>query len=286
MIMPTNPKFILLYGSASKNCDVNKLERGLEFSRSIAKQTIATGHGVGVLASQEPQIEHDGKNLPLVFDWEILRSIDDYIEETSGKADRTLAKVFMRTDAMQTKISEKNGMLIRKMQSYGALEIVHIESDLFSGGEYRDQQAEHTHAMVAISGGKGTYQMAEKMLARGKPVMPMDIQLGAGSEDGRGAIQLQSEMKDDPTTFLPRNHEVVKDKIYALSLDSPIWNTERIAYTTAAIMAHELAHKDDMDKAGNGPAKKIKRMLSGTPVIGQMLFHISNTAESIDKLFE
>ena len=284
--MLTSPKFILLCGSASKHCDVNKLERGLEFSRSLARQIIAAGHGVAVLASQEPQIEHEGKSLPLVFDWEILRSIDDYIAETNGKADRTLAKVFMRTDAMQTKISEKDRILIRKMQSYGALEIVHIESDLFSGGEYRDQQAELTHAMVAISGGKGTYQMAEKMLARGKPVMPMDIQLGAGSEDGRGAIQLQSEMKDDPMTFLPHNHRLVQTKIYTLSLESPMWNIERIAYTTAAIMADELAHRDDTDKTGNRPAKTIKRMLSGTPVIGQILFHISNTAESIDKLFE
>ena len=116
--------------------------------------------------------------------------------------------------------------------------------------------------------------------------MPMDIQLGAGSEDGRGAIQLQSEMKDDPMTFLPHNHRLVQTKIYTLSLESPIWNIERIAYTTAAIMADELAYNDGMDKAGISPVKKIKSMLSGTPVFGQMLFHVSNTAESIDKLFE
>ena len=284
--MLTNPKFVLLYGSASKHCDVNKLERGMEFSRSLAKHIIRAGHGVAVLASQEPRMEYEGKSLPLIFDWEILRSIDDHIAETDGKSERPLARVFMRTDAMQTKISEENGTLIRKMQSYGALEIVHIESDLFSGGEYRDRQAELTHAMVAISGGAGTYQAGEKMLARGKPVLPMDLQLGAGSEDGRGAIQLQSEMKDDPITFLPRNHRLIQTKIYTLSLESPIWQTERIAYTTAAIVADELAHKDAMRNTGTGPIQKMKRIFSGTPAIGQMLFHVSNTAESIDKLFE
>lgn len=284
--MPKSPKFILISGSASKDCDANKLEKGIEFARSLTKQIIEAGHGVAVLAAQEPSLENQGRRLPLTFDWEVLRSIDDHIENTSGKAERHLARVFMRTDAIQTKISEENGRLVKKMQSYGALEIIHIESDLYSGGEYRDQQAEFTHAMVAISGGAGTYQVAEKMLVRGRPVMPMDIQLGAGSEDGRGAIQLQSEMKHDPMTFLPHNHRLVQTKIYTLSLESPIWNIERIAYTTAAIMADELAQNDGMDKAGTSPVKKIKRLLSGTPVLGQMLFHVSNTAESIDKLFE
>ena len=44
--------------------------------------------------------------------------------------------------------------------------------------------------MIAIGGGSGTYQIADKMLSLGKPVMPMDIQIGARHRDGRGSIQL------------------------------------------------------------------------------------------------
>ena len=80
--------------------------------------------------------------------------------------------------------------------------------------------------MVAIGGGKGTYQVGDKMLKAGRPVMPMDIPLGAYSEDGSGAVQLLSEMKSDEKTFLPRNHQLVSSKLYALSLDRPHWPTE------------------------------------------------------------
>ena len=112
--MPTSPKFILINGSASKNCAVNKLETGIEFVRSLTKQVIEAGHGVAMLAAQEPLLENQGRKLPLTFDWEVLRSIDNHIANTSGKAERHVARVFMRTDAIQTKISEENVRLIKK----------------------------------------------------------------------------------------------------------------------------------------------------------------------------
>ena len=229
--------------SASKDCDSNKIRGASEFAKALTKEIISAGHSVAVLATEEPVKTEQGRSIPLVFDWEVLRAVDECLMRTGDTGGRPLAAVFMRDNAMQTKISGDNATLIRKLQSTDAIQVHHIEADLYSGGEYRDWQTEFCHGMVAIGGGKGTYQVADKMLKASRPVMPMDVELGAYSEDGRGAVQLLSEMKSDAKTFLPRNYQLVGSKLYALSLESPCWSVERVAYTVAAILSDETRRR-------------------------------------------
>ena len=138
--------------------------------------------------------------------------------------------------------------------------------------------------MVAIGGGKGTYQVGDKMLKAGRPVMPMDIPLGAYSEDGSGAVQLLSEMKSDEKTFLPRNHQLVSSKLYALSLDRPHWPTERVAYTVAAILSDEL-------DVGDGPDRR-PRFQRARSLLGKILptaqgtYYGVKSAEAMRDLFQ
>ena len=239
-----NPKNILIVGSASRDCGSDKIRRASAFARALTKEVISAGHSVAVLAMGEPVRTEKDQPMPLAFDWEVLRAVDEYLMRTGDNGGRPVASVFMQTDAMQTKIGDENATLIRKLQSHNAIEVRHIEADLYSGGEYRDWQTDFCHAMVAIGGGKGTYQVGDKMLKAGRPVMPMDIELGSYSEDGNGAIQLLSELKSDDRTFLPRNYHLVSSKLYAQSLDSPHWPTERVAYTVAAILSDELDGED------------------------------------------
>ena len=238
------PKKILIVGSASKDCDTEKIRRASEFAKALTKEIISAGHSVAVLATGEPVKTEQGQPIPLVFDWEVLRAVDERLMRTGDTGGWPLAVVFMRADAMQTKISGDNATLIRKLQSNNAIQVHHIEADLYSGGEYRDWQTDFCDGMVAIGGGKGTYQVADKMLKAGRPVMPMDVELGAYGEDGKGAVQLLSEMKSDERMFLPRNYSLVSSKLYALSLESPCWPVDRVAYTVAAILSDELDGED------------------------------------------
>ena len=278
------PKNILIVGSASKCCESGKIGRASEFAKAITKEIISAGHSVAVLATEEPVKTELDQSVHLVFDWEVLRAVDEYVMRTGNNERRPLAKVFMRSDAMQTKISNANGNLIGKLQSNNAIEVHHIESDLYSGGEYRDWQTDFCHAMVAIGGGKGTYQVADKMLKAGRPVMPMDIEIGAYSEDGNGAVQLLSEMKSDQRTFLPRNYELVCSKLYALSLENPCWPTERVAYTIAAILSNELEVED---KSRRRPRfQKARTLLSKILPAAQGTYYGVKSAEALRDLFK
>lgn len=279
-----SPKNILIVGSASRDCDSDKIRRASEFARALTKEIISAGHSVAVLATEEPVKTELGQPVPLAFDWEVLRAVDEYLTRTGDNGGRALASVFMRTDAMQTKISDENATLIRKLQSNNAIEIHHIEADLYSGGEYRDWQTDFCHGMVAIAGGKGTYQVADKMLKAGRPVMPLDIQLGAYSEDGKGAVQLLSEMKSDERTFLPRNYPLVNSKLYALSLESPYWPTERVASTVAAIISDEL---DGEDRPNPRPRFHRARALLGKLLpTAQGTYYGVKSAEALRELFQ
>ena len=278
------PKNILIVGSASKGCDNRKIERACEFARAITKEIIAEGNSVAVLATEEPIKTVGNQSVPLVFDWEVLRAVDDWVMRTGGNGGRPLATVFMRTDAMQTKINEANGKLIGKLQAQNAIVIHHIESDLYSGGEYRDWQTEYCHAMIAIGGGKGTYQVGDKMLTAGQPVMPVDINLGAYSEDGQGALQLLSEMKTDERTFLPRNYKLVCSQLYALSLENPCWSTERVAHTIARILANELEVEDPSDQRPRLPWPR--RLLSGILPASQTTYYGVKSVEGLENLFK
>ena len=165
-------RFFLIVGSADKCCDSTRLARATEFVRAVTEEILRSGNSVAVLATRESVRVEDGNTVPLMFDWVVLRAVEDYLEHSEGMADFKMARVFMGTDSMVRRLSPENASLIQRLQAAGAIDVKHIEEDLYSGGEYRDWQAEFCDGMIAIGGGGGTYQIADKMLSSGKPVMP------------------------------------------------------------------------------------------------------------------
>ena len=95
------------------------------------------------------------------------------------------------------------------------------------------------------------------------------------------------EMKSNEKLFLPRSHRHVNDRLYALSLEKPYWNTQRIAYTTAHILHHEL---EEFGYKGLGFLGRTKGLVSGmfgkVPQVAQSSFHASKTTETIQRLFD
>ena len=280
-------RFFLIVGSADKCCDSTRLARATEFVRAVTEEILRSGNSVAVLATRESVRVEDGNTVPLMFDWVVLRAVEDYLEHSEGMADFKMARVFMGTDSMVRRLSPENASLIQRLQAAGAIDVKHIEEDLYSGGEYRDWQAEFCDGMIAIGGGGGTYQIADKMLSSGKPVMPMDIRIGARSRDGEGSIQLWEEMKSDEKTFLPRAHQVVSGNLYCLSLEQPFWSVRRIAYTTAQILYSEMGGLRGTEQEQRGEIMAfLLRCLGKSPQIVQSAFHGSKTAETIGRLFD
>ena len=281
------PRFILIVGSADKCCDSTKLATATKFVRAVTADILRSGNSVAVLASRESVRVEGGKTVPLTFDWVVLRTVEDYLEHREGKANYKMARVFMGADSMVKRFTPDNASLIQRLQSAGAIDVKHIEEDLYSGGEYRDWQSEFCDGMIAIGGGGGTYQIADKMLSLKKPVMPMDIRIGSRHRDGESSIQLLEEMKSDEMAFLPKNHQVVNTNLYCLSLEQPCWPLERIAFTTAQILSSEMRGLRGPEQEHVGRIRRfLLKCLGKSPQVLQGAFHGSKTAESIGRLFD
>ena len=280
------PKYILITGSAAPDCPPEKLERAHEFVSSVTEEILRTGNGVTVLAGREPVSDNAG---PAIFDWTVLRAVEKVLDDGDGTASRVLARVITGADSFTKRFSTKNARLIQQLQAKNAIEIQYIDESRYSGGNYRDRQAELSDALIAVGGGKGTYIVGDLMLADGKPVMPMDIITGSRNSDGDGALRLLSEMKNDPPAFLPRNHQVVNHHLHALSLEQPIKSVGWITYRIAEILAAELDSSSG-DNHDDNPPGRIRRLVNTvagkTPTVAQTASHTTRTAETIARLFE
>ena len=243
--------YILIAGSASADCDSEQLARALKFVRNATTAILDTGNSVSVLATDEPTRTENGVQLPIAFDWEVLRTVDRYVQNRpGGDAGRALVRAATGDDSETKRFNCQQRQLVRRLQDKGALEFHYIPEDLYSGGDYRNRLVDMSDGMIAVGGGKGTYITGDMMLDAGKPVMPMDIRIGASRGDGEGALKLLEEMKSTPKLFLPLRHEIVKTGLSTLSLEGACPPVERIANEIAAILKSELEAAPGSEKNG------------------------------------
>ena len=231
-------KFVLISGSANPSCDDAKLSVALEFIQHFTRQVLQRGGGIVVLAGPEESTK-DKKGLPHVFDWVALREVERYAE-SSACSPRIYARVVMSDKAREAKIDSTNLKTLRNLEQCQAVEVSYIKRMQFTGGSYRRQEAELSDTLLAIGGGKGTYILGRDMAASNKPVLPMDLQIGSGSEDGEGAVELHREMMTDPAPFLPRTHKRAINRIGTFSLDSQVNDTEAAARAAANVIHQEF----------------------------------------------
>ena len=233
-----NGKFILLSGSASLSCPADKLDIASQFVINFTGEVLRQGGGLVVLAGNEDSTkdEHGG---PRIFDWLALREVERHAKSTT-ESPRPYARIVMSDAAPESKIDDANLRLLRDLEQRNAVELCPIRREMFTGGEYRKVMVEKADAMLAIAGGKGTYSAGKEMIAWGKPVLPLDLQLGSSADDGDGAVALHREMVSAPSRFFPSTHQGMRNRVGLVSLDRGINDAETVARVSAEMLAKEL----------------------------------------------
>ena len=252
-------KFILIYGSASNSCPEAKLDRAIEFVQCFVAEILRRGGGVVVLGTDESATV-DSNGRPHIFDWIALREVERYVQSTS-EAQRIRARLVMSDQAVATKLDDKNLQTLSNLEQRGVLEVERIRREEYTGGRYRQLEIELADAMMAVGGGKGTYSCGTDMLEAGKPVLPLDLKVGASSEDGEGAVLLHRELMHDPGRFFPSTEAEVIDKLDMLSLDREIHQVPVVAQRAAEFLSAELARGKPKPQSGIrrllGPVDKV-----------------------------
>lgn len=225
-------RLVLLAGSAATNAPSDKLSRAHDFVRLLTCNVVEDGGGLVVFAGGEPKSD---EGTPLVFDWTALRAI------AATSSPSISPTVVITSEKVRTlKMTDEHRQLLAILSARGLIELVSIPDEVHTGGNIGDEQVGRADAMIAIGGGKGVADRARKMCKLGRPVLPMDISIGAGSNDGDGALKLHRDLMADPKLLFPATGEAVRSRMLGMSLDAPVLELGELARRVADTIAQEL----------------------------------------------
>lgn len=225
--------YILLAGSISEATENTLIDRAHTFVESFVDKVLDAGGGFVIYVAAEP-VNADQK--PLVFDWTVARAVDKLIPGDSAKP---RLKIVASHERLQAKANQEQRQLVYGMVARNVAELVNLEDEIVTGGNVGDEQVEVASAMVALGGGKGVLDRARKMAKRSLPVLPLDLRLGALSEDGSGALGVLKSFQAAPLTYMPNTGNTVVKGLLALSLQEPVLPLPEIARRIVDIFHQE-----------------------------------------------
>ena len=145
-------KFVLISGSASRDCPNDRLETAIRFVTNFTEEVLRRGGGVVVLAGEEESAKNE-RGTPLIFDWAALRSVERFAQSTTAKP-RPYARVVMSDQAPASKTDDANLKLLANLEQRNVVERTYIPREVYTGGEYRAKMTKLADAMVAVGGGR------------------------------------------------------------------------------------------------------------------------------------
>lgn len=197
---------IHIAGSAARDTDHELLgyahELVRELVRSLGKEGATFALGVG----GEPLADPGNENAPAaIFDWTALSTLHDLLDDSRVKAQSLEGRLVstVATHKTEDQIPESRRSIWRGLRDADAVRLDYTRTGWTFGGVRREMQARQGDILVALSGGQGVEHLAQAYVASGKPVIPLDLNLGSSTNDGSGgAARLATEALTRPDRLL------------------------------------------------------------------------------------
>ncbi len=166
---------------------------------------MAAGGGIVVGLGREPRPENGDADAPsLLFDWTALETVGKCITAGFNKwpTKYGLPIVVATSEKAESEIPENRRGLYDTLLKSSLLQVESIMPGSRAAAFLRQRQATFGDALVILGGGTGVEHLADLYLERHKPVLPLDLPLGASRDDGTGgALRLSKEARSRPTRF-------------------------------------------------------------------------------------
>ncbi len=193
---------LLVAGSVSPSTDAAFNSVAHAAVGSVVRRVFESGGGVVVQVGKEPL---SSTGLPLIFDWTILEAAADVIGKATLKwphpAKRPIVAVGSEASLQQMPTARR--ALWEELLESGAMQIEMIQPGARSGALLRIRQAESADVLLTLGGATGVEHLAELFLGRRRPVIPLDLPLGASRGDGTGGSErLAGRARAYPTEFI------------------------------------------------------------------------------------
>jgi len=195
---------IHLVGSAAPNCAEAHLAYAHDLVQALACELNKEGANFMIPFGKEPFLAGRSTGPSIIFDWTVAQTVAAALaagtvapKGPNGRLVTTLA-----TDKLHKHMPPTRRPIFEELQKRDAMNLEFCPPGWSAGAVRRQRQAQLGDIMIAISGGEGTEHLAEEYLEHGKPVVPLDLELGASSGDGSGgATKLFGRALADPAHF-------------------------------------------------------------------------------------
>ena len=210
---------IHISGSADPQTDEKKLQYVHAIVGELVRELARAGAAFVFPFGKEPLLEGKTDGPSIIFDWTIATVI--LTELRSGRAQASgpngqLIQTFATTKT-DTHIPDARRPTYDELRSLNSVAMSFLEPGWSAGAIRRQRLAQLGDIFIGVSGGQGVEQLALEYSSKGKPVIPLDIDVGSSSRDGSGgAARLFGRALSDPDEFF----KVQKGNSAANLLDS------------------------------------------------------------------
>jgi hypothetical protein len=173
---------IHIAGSASPETPSETLAYAHNVISVLTEQLVKLGCNFIVPFGGEPKSGPTQSGPPITFDWTIAESIAHHL---NGHVVENLI-LAVGTSKTYKQIPADRQPIYDHFRKTGQLWMNYLAPGWHSGAARRKRLAQAGDVLIAISGGEGVEHLAQEYAENGKPVIPLNIQLGSSSNDGSG----------------------------------------------------------------------------------------------------
>jgi TIR- and PNP-associating SLOG family len=204
--LPLLGRRIQIAGSANGKTDSVLVGYAHQVVSNLVKGIMAAGGGIVVGIGREPRPQSSAPDAPsMLFDWTALEAAAQHLKygfPAAWPAESGLPMVVASSEKAVTEIPDNRRPLYEELLASGLLHVESIMPGSRAAAFLRERQAVFGDALVILGGGTGVEHLADLYLSRRKPVVPLDLALGASREDGTGgAMRLAKEARAEPVRF-------------------------------------------------------------------------------------
>jgi len=203
--LPLLGRRVQIAGSANGKTHPTLIRYAHEFVANLVKGILTAGGGIVVGVGKEPRPDGAAPDAPsLIFDWTALATAAECLKGGLGTWPPKfgLPIVVASSEKAVSEIPDSRRPLYEELLGSGRLQLESIMPGSRAAVFLRQRQAAFGDALILLGGGTGVEHSAELYLSRRKPVVPIDLPLGASRDDGTGgAMRLAREARAEPIRF-------------------------------------------------------------------------------------
>jgi hypothetical protein len=184
----------------------------------LSRALLERGAVLVTMVDAEPKLRKAGlRSLASVFYWDVLAMVDEYQRSWVNESRRVLARVVCSDESL-SRIPRSRRDLWQRLLDTEAVSLHQIEPGWTSSFLMREEQEELADALVALGGRQGVEQLMNLFIAHGKTVLPLDVPLGSGRNDGSGvAARCYPLAVTTPIEFIPNSTDKTASRLRTLS---------------------------------------------------------------------